>query len=139
MRTSRILVVLICIASYFVGNAQNNNWKEGFGRADGLQEMNGFKVSWMQTTCDNKQLIFLKMENNNSYPINVSWTDALVSSKDGWVYNKDNKKSIFIQGNSEITPSCDEMDDDLVIYIADFFNPEQLKYYGIQDVVIEKQ
>ncbi len=97
------------------------NWQGLYlGSPDGTNSFNGVEAYYTISTCNNNDVILIRLTNHNAYAVKAGWQDFVMS--------KDNKKldrstaqdSITIQPQTIVAGDCNGNSVQLVIKLTDF-------------------
>lgn len=88
--------------------AQSADWQPIYLLVTGGNTMNGVEASFTSETCSGEEIIHIKFNNHNQYPVKLEWFDAVFTQELKWI-NKDqpaDKKSITLPAHIERKGAC---------------------------------
>src|ERR1017187_9742416 len=115
------LFLVSFILLFSCAKAQTENWQGLYlGSPDGTNSFNGVEAYYTISTCNNNDVILIRLTNHNAYAVKAGWQDFVMS--------KDNKKldratvqdSVTIQPQSVVAGECAGNSVQLVIKLTDF-------------------
>ena len=114
-----LITALFFLSGTFKGQS-NNNWIPVLISTDGTNGNAGVEASYMLAKCNASDVVFIKLTNNNQYPVTAQWID-LVQTKDGKEHFGNSKVvSIKLGAKSETTGDCTGNTAQLIITLSDF-------------------
>jgi hypothetical protein len=105
-------VILLCALIFSFHNkalAQaSSDWAFIGLTVSGINISEGVEAFYQASTCNGKDVIYLKFINHNKYAVKLEWADAVFTQDLKWFYrdNTADKKSITIPANSEVKGEC---------------------------------
>jgi hypothetical protein len=121
----KILFFTFFFLSLFLAVAQNNDaWAPVKLDVAGHNIVNGVEVSFQKSMCNGEEVIFVKFNNSNKFPVTIKWYDAILTQANGWV-KKDGstpKKTLNIDAGKEIKGDCVQENLECLIKLKDYID-----------------
>lgn len=102
--------------------------------------MNGVEAFFTEAICNGEDIIHVRFNNHNEYPVKLEWFDAVFTQGLKWI-NKDQpgeKKSITLPAHVEVKGTClNNQVPELSIKVKDFVvDKKEFKRYAASNLVI---
>ncbi len=124
MRLKFKILSFFLFFSFASGFAQKNTGWSPIGlTASGKNIQNGVEAFYQISKCDHKDVILIKLVNQNEFAVNVEWNDAIFTKEQQWIRNEkaDVKKCLTINGGETKTGECSEKSPkELIVIVHDF-------------------
>jgi len=102
-------------------NAQTENWQGLYlGSPDGTNSFNGVEAYYTLATCNNTDVILIKLTNHNGYSVKACWQDFVLTNDNKKLSNVSAQDSITIQPQAVVAGDCSGNSGQLVIKLTDF-------------------
>ena len=106
----------------------------------GSNNMDGVEASFQPASCNNENIVYLKFNNHNEYPVKLEWFDAVFTQELKWI-NKDgeeNKRTLVVPAKTEVVGSCvNNSKPELVVVLNDFIaDKKNFKRYVSSHLII---
>lgn len=131
MNKTKHFLILISILFFSVPQffSQNkDNWEPVYLLVTGANTMDGVEASFKLGKCNNEDVVFIKFNNHNDYPVKLEWFDAVFSQELRWI-NKDgegNKKKLIVPAKMELKGGCENNTySELIVKLKDFIGDKQ--------------
>jgi hypothetical protein len=134
-----VLLTLLVFSVPFT-YSQNAKWEPVYLLVTGGNTMDGVEASFRIDKCNNEDVVYIKFNNHNNYPVKLEWFDAIFTQELKWVSKdgENNKRSIVIPGKVELKGECANKNlGQLVVKISDFITDKKnFKRYHTSNLTI---
>jgi len=98
----------------------NNEWQPVLISSDGTNEFKGVVATYSLATCNSKEIVLVKLVNNNNYALKAQWRN-LVQTEDGRdLFGTGEPLLIALAPNSQTSGDCSGNNFQLIIKLSDF-------------------
>jgi hypothetical protein len=128
------VLFLFSVFSFRAYAQVNSDWKILLLDVAGHTIVKGVEVYSQTNTCNDDNVVYLKVVNHNPYSVTVKWIDAVRTQEQKWIKkeNDADKKSITLEANKEMIGDCLGSYKECIIKLKDFVDkPNNFKDYAV--------
>lgn len=123
MKTTTLILSFFALSFTALYAQEQNSWEPLYLLVTGHNIKDGVEGSFQVSKCAGEDVVFIKFNNRNEYPVKLEWFDAVFTQELKWIHKtgENNKKTVLLSAKTEIAGKCgSENEAILVVKMKDF-------------------
>jgi hypothetical protein len=121
MKFKHTLFLITSIFFFSFSHAQTNTgWMPVWLGADGTNSFSGVEAYYQVTTCNNVEVVQLKLINHHTYAVKAGWKGMVLTNSDEKLYGNNQADSVLIAANAQVVGDCSGNTPSLTRNLTDF-------------------
>jgi len=109
MKTSLLFFSLIFFSLNNTFAQEEYIWDGAKLTTSGKNIIEGVEFFYTLTSCNDESYVLIKVINNNSVDVNISWIDAFFTQDRQWIYSENDKlKHLYIKSKQSLIGNCED-------------------------------
>lgn len=114
-----ILLLLTLVPGSKLLAQSGGDWQPVYLQVTGHNETDGVYAWFKHDECEGEDVVFIKLENKNPYPVDVNFFNAVFTQKLEWIKKEDTRRTLTLDAKESIVGSC-SASGDYKISLSDF-------------------